>query len=210
MPLNVVPRSDHMADFTSQHVATSKRLFLSVSAAAVIMQKELSEKYVFFGIRRGFFRRGMSNEVKEKTNVEIWAYLSALMVSMVETWPSRPPASDLNVIIQILEGALLVAQRINCRWEYDAYRHYFREGRGSSGVPFPKVCGPMYGLHSEFTSRIGLLWVVPSRASISPYSPEEMFGKADQVMRAYMELVYRLNNIVEEGFRKGLQEVLPA
>jgi len=105
---------------------------------------------------------------------------------------------------------LLVAQRINCRWEYDAYRHYFREGRGSSGVPFPKVCGPMYGLQSEFTSRIGLLWVVPSRASISPYSPEEMFGKADQVLRAYVGFMSRLDTIVEEGFRKGLQEVLPA
>jgi len=199
-----------MADFTSQHVATSKRLILSVSAAAIIMEKELSENYVSLGIRRGFFRQGMSNEVKEKTNVETWAYLSALMISMVETWPSSPPASDLNMIIQILEGALLDVQRFDCRYEYDAYRHYFKHGYNSMGVTYPKYAGPMYPIHIEFLVKLSILWAVPSRASISPYSSEKMYEKANQVNNAYIKFMNDLQRIIEEGYQKGMQEVWPA
>lgn len=196
-----------MAELTSEHVAVAKRLFQSAAAAALIMEKVLPELYARLGLGRGFFRRKMPDDVKAQTAVEVWAYLSALLVSMVETWPTRPRPSDLEVIIGALEGALLDAQRINYRPEYESYRLRFREGRSSLGVLDPKVFGPMYGLHQEFHVRLALAWTVPSRATVSPYASSWTAGKAEQAGDTFTAATSEMTQKIEDGFRKGLEEI---
>jgi hypothetical protein len=198
-----------MADLTSEHVAASKRLFLSMSAAAFIMDIELQKIYVASGLGRGFFRRGMSKEVKAKTDVEVWAYLSALLVSMVETWQAAPPASEIEVILLHLEGAMIDVQRIDYRPEYEEYRMRFRTKRSRFGVPDSKILGPMCGLHEEFFGRLVMLWGVPSRATCSSYASSETHEKADQTMRAFITVVSDLREKIEKGFWKGLEELWP-
>lgn len=198
-----------MAELTSEHVAVAKRLFQSAAAAALIMERTLPELHARLGLGRGFFRRKMPDDVKAQTAVEVWAYLSALLVSMVETWPTRPRPSDLEVIIRTLEGALLDAQRINYRPEYESYRMRFREGRSSLGVVDPKVFGPMYGLHQEFHVRLAVAWAVPSPASVSPYASNWTTGKAEQALGAFTAATSEMAQKLEGGFRKGLEELWP-
>ena len=198
-----------MAELTSEHVATAKRLFQSAAAAALIMEDALPKIYLGLGLGRGFLRRKMPDVVKAQTAVEVWAYLSALLVSMVETWPTRPRPADLEVVIRALEGALLDAQRINYRPEYESYCLRFREGRSSLGVPDPKVFGPMYGLHQQFHLRLALAWAVPSRASVSPYASNWAAGKAEQAGDRFLAATSEMTQKIEDGFRKGLEELWP-
>ncbi|MGH7332236.1 MAG: hypothetical protein ACREKS_05690 [Candidatus Rokuibacteriota bacterium] len=198
-----------MADLSSEHVAVAKKLFQSVAAAALIMQEVLSELYAALGLGRGLFRRKMPDDVRAQTVIEAWAYLSALLVSMVETWRTRPRRSDLEVIIRALEGALLEVQRINYRPEYEAYRVRFTGGHSSLGVSDPKVFGPMYGLHEEFHGRLARSGAVPSRASVSPYAPNWTAGKAEQVSTAFSEGTSHMTQKIEDGLRKGLEELWP-
>lgn len=176
-----------MAELTSKHVAVAKRLFQSAAAAALIMEEILPELYARLSLGRGFFRRKMPDAVKAQTAVEVWAYLSALLVSMVETWPTRPRPSDLEVIMRALEGALLDSQRINYRPEYESYLLRFREGRSSLGVVDSKVFGPMYGLHQEFHVRLAAACAVPSRARLFPPTPRT--GRQGKQNRSWVRLL---------------------
>ena len=198
-----------MADLTSEHVAVAKRLFQSAAAAALVMENALPEIYATLRLGRGFLRHNMSDQVKAQTAIEVWAYLSALLTSLVETWPARPRPSDLQVIIRALEGALLDAQRINYRAEYEAYRLRFREGRSRLGVRDPKVFGPMYGLHEEFHGRMAVAWSVPSRATVSPYAPNWTQRRAEQILVAFTAAMSEMTQKIEDGFRKGLEEIWP-
>jgi hypothetical protein len=200
-----------MAALSSDHVAVAKRLFQSAAAAARIMENALPELYTTLGLGRGFFRRKMPDDVKAQTMIEAWAYLSALLVSMVETWPTRPRPSDLQVIIRALEGALLDAQRINYRPEYEAYRQRFREGRSSLGVPDSKVFGgPMSGLHEEFLVRLALAWSVPSPTATVPLlAPGWMRRRAARKQSAFIALISEATRKPEDLLRKGLEELWP-
>ena len=93
-----------MGKLTSQHVAAAKRLFEFAGAAALIMEEALPHLYAALRLGRGLLRRKMPDELKAQTLIEAWAYLSALLVSMVETWPARPGLSDLQAIIPALAG----------------------------------------------------------------------------------------------------------
>jgi hypothetical protein len=198
-----------MTNLTSEHVAVGKRLFQSAAAAALVMENALPEIYARLRLGRGLLSRKMPDEVKAQTAIEAWAYVSALLVSLVETWSARPRPADLQVIIRALEGALLDAQRINYRPEYEAYRLRLREGRSSLGVPDPTVFGPMYGLHGEFHVRLALAWGVPSRATASPLSPSWAVGRAEHRRDGFTVATSELTQRIESGFRKGLEELWP-
>ena len=198
-----------MTNLTSEHMAVGKRLFQSAAAAALLMEETLSEIYVRLGLGRGLLSRKMPDQVKAQTAIEAWAYVSALLVSLVETCSARPQPADLQAIIRVLEGALLDAQRINLRPEYSAYRLRLREGRSSLGVPDPTIFGPMYSLHEDFHIRLALAWGVPSRETGSPFSPSWTVGKAEQTQDAFTMAISEMAQRIEGGFRKGLDELWP-
>jgi len=198
-----------MTNLTSEHMAVGKRLFQSAAAAALLMEKALSEIYVRLGLGRGLLSRKIPDQVKAQTAIEAWAYVSALVVSLVETWSARPRPADLQAIIRVLEGELLDAQHINLRPEYEAYRLRLREGRSSLGVPDPTIFGPMSGLHEEFHVRLALAWGVPSREAVSPFAPSWTVGKAEQTQDAFIAATSQMAQRIESGFRKGLEELWP-
>lgn len=191
-----------MADLTSAQIAVGKWLFESAAAAALVMENALPEIYARLRLGRGFLRRKMSDEVKAKTGIEVWAYVSALLVSLVETWPDRP---DLRAIICVLEGALLDARRINYRPAYEAYRLRLREGRSRLGVPDPTIFGPMYALHVEFLLRLAEAWAVPSGATVSPYASIWTLWMAKRTAGAFTPTISELTRKLESGLRKRLK-----
>ncbi|MBN4054236.1 tetratricopeptide repeat protein [Nitrospira defluvii] len=202
-------KSNPMADPSSEHVVAAKRLRQSAAAAALVMEKNLSETYVTLRLGRGFFRRKMPDQVKAQTASEMWGYLSALLVIIAETWPVRPPLSDLEGIIRALESALFDAKEFNFRPEYEAYRLRFREGRSMSGVPDSKIFGPLSGLHSEFSVRLVLMWDVPSVPTGSLYVSRRTLRKADQISSFFTMAMADLTQKIEEILKKSVEELWP-
>jgi len=140
-----------MAKLDPDAVQSSQRLLEVAAAGAHMCAQEIKALYLALGLGRGVLAwRRMPQEAEAATMIEVWAYLAALMVSMVGR--HRPGASEQ--LVQILEAAFFDAQRINCRPEYESYRQRLRVGRSETGVPDPKVFGPMYGLHQELCMRV--------------------------------------------------------
>ena len=201
-----------MDELRPEHVDASKKLFISICAAATIMGNELPAICSNLRLGSGFFRRKLSSQIMGQTNIEVWAYLSALMVSMVESWPKRPMLSDFKVIMGMIEGALFDAQKINCRSEYDIYRNRFKTGCSSLGFgdsKLSKFFGPMHGLHQEFIGRLSIAWQVPSPATISPYSQDPDFDKAGSTCSDFVTELSKLTKNIEAGFKKGLKDLWP-
>ena len=180
-----------MSTFDQECLASGKRLFTVLGGAAGVTETIMPDLYKQLGLG-GFFRRRMPEDVGVKTTIEVWAYLAALFVCLVETWPTRPGPEAVARIITILEGAALDAHRINHRPEYEAYRLRFRTGRSSMGVPDSRLFGPMNGIHSEFTVRLAVIWAVPPRRS-----------------QEFLEASSRLTEALEGRLRDGIQTVWP-
>lgn len=198
-----------MAELTARHVDASKRLFMSVSAAAMIMELELTKIFKMLRLGRGLFWKRMSSDIRATTHIETWAYLSALMVCMIEEWHDCPPPEG-EIVIQSLEVTLIDCQRIDYRFQYDAYRERFNSGRNRSGVPDMRILGPMFGIHSEYTGRLVSVWQVPSVATVSPYAPDIARENAREKMSLFIHAMSDLQTKIEDGYKNGLKTVWPS
>jgi hypothetical protein len=157
-----------MAELSRVHLSQARALGKSHTAAVLQAGAVLKSLYTTLRLGGGIFRpRGMPRELEAQTLVELWAYVAALLVSMMEKWPARPQSSDLERILTVLEPRLIDVQGASCRSAYEAYRRRYQEQRSSLGVPDSQVLGERHGLHSEFCERLGLLWVIPSRMTVA-------------------------------------------
>jgi hypothetical protein len=185
--------SQPMSSFDQECLASGKRLLAIFGATATaVIETAIPQMYKHLGLGRGFFRRRMPEEVGVKTTIEVWAYLSALFVCLVETSSSRPGPEAIARIVSILEGATLDAQPINHRPEYSAYRLRFQTGRSSMGVPDSNLFGPMNGVHAEFTVRLALLWSM-------------LQGRSQDFLQATSQLTEQL----ERRLRDGIETIWP-
>ncbi len=185
-----------MADLTREHLTVARALGESHTAAVVMAGAVLKELYRTLRLGGGVFRpRGMAEELEAQTLVELWAYLAALLVSMVERWPTGLQPSDLDPILVVLEGMLVDVQGANYRSAYEEYRRRHREGRSSLGVVDSELLGGKYGgLHEEFLVRIALVWMVPSRATIAPIAPSWRVRAADRTQQAFIGVMSDLKD----------------
>jgi hypothetical protein len=186
-------RAKSMSSFDQECLASGKRLFGVLGAtAATVIETTIPHLYKQLGLGHGFFRSRMPEEVAVRTTVETWAYLSALFVCLVETWPSRPGPEATIRVVSMLEDAALDSQRINHRPNYEAYRLRFRTGRSSAGVPDSKLFGPMNGIHAEFTGRLAIIWAVPQRRT-----------------REFLSASSQLTEQLERSLRAGMESLWP-
>jgi hypothetical protein len=159
-----------VAEVSRKHLAVARALGESHTAAVVLAGAALKELYSTLRLGGGVFRsRGMAKELEAQTLVELWTYVAALLVSMVEKPPASPEPGDLEPMLVVFEGMLIDVRGAAYRSAYEAYRRRYRERRSSLGVPDPGIFGETHGLHQLFCERVALLWAIPSSGTIAPF-----------------------------------------
>jgi len=80
-----------LSNFTAGDVAVSRRLFEAAREAVVLTNSVM--KALDAELRLGgsmFSAPTMPSELEDKTFVEVWVYVSALVISLTESWPKGP------------------------------------------------------------------------------------------------------------------------
>ncbi len=182
----------------TKDVAASRRLFEANMEALLLLGAFLKALYGDLRLGNGLFRRReMSEEIESRTFRETYAYVPALLISMLEHWPTRPHQSDLISIISMLEASLFDVQRVDYRPQYEEYRHRYNDRRQSD----PGLFGREFVLHSELNSRMGAIWFDPVQVVMVPaYATKS---------KTFTEATYEATKKIEAGLRKVLGELWP-
>lgn len=176
-------------NFTREDTAAVRRLFEAVAEATLVGGATLKALYGDLCLGSGFFtRRQMAQDIEARTFAEVWAYISALLVCMVESWPRC--SSDVRAVVFLLETSLFEVQRENYRPFYDIYRRRYAERRPTDS----QVLGRELVLHTEFAQRVADIWQVPPVRGTS---------------KGFSEATYEITQKLEQGLRKVLNELWP-
>ncbi|MBI3607535.1 MAG: hypothetical protein HY207_06195 [Nitrospirae bacterium] len=180
---------------------TINRLILCVAEASHRMVEALPKVYSLLPYKGGFFdflffRRKNSVQILKKTNIELRAYLFALVVSMAERWPWLPPSIDFEQI----EGGIMTLMNDraiepdNYLEEYLVYRDRFRTGQSTAGLE--DIPDSEMRLHAEFVGRLLRVWGNPllgvdqmRRESVLNVLLDETQG-AEETIRKEMEKLW--------------------
>jgi len=182
-----------LSNFTAGDVAVSRRLFEAAREAVVLTHSVMKALYAELRLGGSMFSAPtMPAELEDKTFVEVWVYVSALVVSLTESWPTRP--SNAPTVITLLEASLLDAQRSNYRPQYDEYRRRYAERQPPDSELLDRQFGRQRVLHLLFAQRVGTLW------SLSPFT---------DTLEKFSDVTCETTSDVDAGLRRVLQEVWP-
>ena len=182
-----------LSNFTAGDVAVSRRLFEAAREAVVLTHSVMKALYAELRLGGGMFSASMMpSALEDKTFVEVWVYVSALVVSLTESWPKRP--SNAPTVITLLEASLLDAQRSNYRPQYDEYRRRYAERQPPDSELLDRQFGRQRVLHLLFAQRVGTLW------SLSPFT---------DTLEKFRDVTCETTSDVDAGLRRVLQEVWP-